>query len=46
MRRLAHARVLLQADASEGGPHWTDTRIAKAVLAGHVRQRGVNLGGN
>ena len=30
-RKLAHARVLLQADASEGGPNWTDTRIAAAV---------------
>src|SRR3954469_21379103 len=30
-RKLAHARVLLQADASEGGPAWTDTRIADAV---------------
>src|ERR1041384_2923704 len=30
-RRLVHARVLLQADASEGGPDWTDTRIAEAV---------------
>ena len=28
MRRLAHARVVLQADASEG---WTDTRIAEVV---------------
>ena len=26
-RKLAHARVLLQADASEGGPDWTDTRL-------------------
>src|SRR5215210_7837032 len=30
-RKLAHARVLLQADASEGGPDWTDARIAEAV---------------
>ena len=30
-RRLVHARVLLQADASAGGPDWTDTRIAEAV---------------
>ena len=30
-RKLAHARVLLQADASEGGPEWTDTRIAEAA---------------
>ena len=28
MRRLAHARVVLQADVSEG---WTDTRIAEVV---------------
>jgi hypothetical protein len=25
-RGKAHARVLLQADASEDGPDWTDTR--------------------
>ena len=31
VRRLAHVRVLLQADASEGGPDWRDTRIAEAV---------------
>jgi len=30
-RGKADARVLLQADASEGGPDWTDTRIAEAV---------------
>jgi hypothetical protein len=30
-RQLAHARVLLQAGASEGGPEWTDRRIAEAV---------------
>ena len=28
MRRLTHARVVLQADASEG---WMDTRIAEVV---------------
>ena len=43
-RKLAHARVLLQADASEGGPDWTDTRIAEAVRVSvrtleRVRQR-------
>src|SRR5215211_281273 len=43
-RRLVHARVLLQADASEGGPDWTDTRIAEAVRVSvrtieRVRQR-------
>src|SRR4051794_28342885 len=48
-RRLAHARVLLQADASEGDPDWTDTRIAEAVrisvsTIGRVRQRFVEEG--
>src|SRR5215208_1484446 len=47
--RLAHARVLLQADASEGGPDWTDTRIAEAVRVSvrtieRVRQRFVEDG--
>jgi transposase len=48
-RKLAHARVLLQADASEGGPDWTDTRIAEAVRVSvrtieRVRQRFVEDG--
>src|SRR4051794_40983636 len=48
-RRLAHARVLLQADASESGPDWTDTRIAEAVRVSvrtieRVRQRFVEEG--
>jgi transposase len=48
-RKLAHARVLLQADASEGGPDWTDARIAEAVRVsvstiGRVRQRFVEEG--
>jgi transposase len=48
-RKLAHARVLLQADASEGGPAWTDTRIAEAVRVSvrtieRVRQRFVEDG--
>ncbi len=30
-RKLAHARILLKADSSEGGPGWTDQRIAEAV---------------
>jgi transposase len=41
--------VLLQADASEGGPDWTDTRIAEAVRVSvrtieRVRQRFVEEG--
>jgi transposase len=48
-RRLVHARVLLQADASAGGADWTDTRIAEAVRVsvrtiGRVRQRFVEEG--
>ena len=48
-RKLAHARVLLHADASEGGPDWTDTRIAEAVRVSvrtieRVRQRFVEDG--
>ena len=48
-RKLAHARVLLQADASDGGPAWTDTRIAEAVRVSvrpieRVRQRFVEDG--
>jgi transposase len=47
-RKLAHARVLLQADASDG-PDWTDTRIAEAVRVSartieRVRQRFVEEG--
>ena len=30
-KKLIHARILLKADASEGGPDWPDTRIAEAV---------------
>jgi hypothetical protein len=30
-QKLAHARILLKADAAGGGPGWTDDRIAEAV---------------
>ncbi len=30
-RSLLYARLLLKADASEGGPAWTDERIAEAL---------------
>jgi len=48
-RKLAHARVLLQADAAEGGPGWTDTVISEAVRVSvrtieRVRQRFVEEG--
>ena len=41
---LAHARILLQADAAPGGPAWTGDRIAEAVevstdTVARVRQR-------
>ena len=30
-QKLAHARILLKADAARGGPAWSDCRIAEAV---------------
>jgi transposase len=30
-KKLAHARILLTADPADGGPSWTDDRIAEAV---------------
>ncbi|MBN9518407.1 helix-turn-helix domain-containing protein, partial [bacterium] len=43
-QKLAHARILLKADAAPGGPAWTDDRIADAVevstdTVARVRQR-------
>jgi hypothetical protein len=48
-RKLAHARILLHADAAPGGPAWADQRIAEAVAVGRatverVRQRFVEQG--
>jgi len=48
-RRLAHARVLLQADEAEGGPRRTDEQIASALDTGtrtveRVRERFVEEG--
>ena len=48
-QKLAHARILLKADASPGGPAWTDERIAEAVEVSRatverVRQRFVEQG--
>ena len=48
-RKLAHARILLKADASEGGLHWPDWRIADALevhvaTIERVRQRFVEQG--
>jgi len=48
-RKLTHARVLLQADASEGGPVWSDAAISEALRVSvrtieRVRQRFVEDG--
>ena len=48
-RKLAHARILLKADAADGGPAWPDGRIADALEVStdtveRVRQRFVDLG--
>jgi transposase len=48
-KKLAHARILLKADAAEGGPAWPDVRIAEALevstdTVGRVRQRFVEQG--
>lgn len=48
-RKLAHARILLKADAAEGGPAWADPQIAAAVEVSvptveRVRQRFVEEG--
>lgn len=47
--KLAHARILLKADQSDGGPAWPDARIAEAVEVSmaaveRVRQRFVEQG--
>jgi hypothetical protein len=43
-RKLMHARILLKADESTEGPHWTDEQICEAIGAslstiGRVRQQ-------
>ncbi len=48
-KRLAHARILLKADAADGGPGWDDQRIAEATevstdTVARVRQRFVEQG--
>ena len=48
-KKLAHARILLKADAAEGGPAWPDRRVAEALDVGtgtieRVRQRFVEQG--
>jgi transposase len=47
--KMAHARILLKADAAAGGPAWTDVRIAEAVEVNvttveRVRERFVEQG--
>ena len=48
-KKLAHARILLKADASEGGPAWSDSAIGEAVevsedTVARVRERFVEQG--
>jgi transposase len=48
-RKLAHARILLKADAADGGPAWADGPIADALEVSsatieRVRQRFVEQG--
>src|SRR3954468_6574643 len=48
-KKLTHARILLKADAADGGPAWPDDRIAEALdisadTIGRVRQRFVEQG--
>src|SRR5262249_45713314 len=48
-KKIAHARILLKADQSEGGPAWADEKIAEAVevstdTVARVRQRFVEQG--
>ena len=48
-RKLMHARILLKADANEGGPNWRDAAIAEGLEVGRatverVRKRFVEEG--
>jgi len=48
-RKLTHARILLKADTSDGGPGWTDEDVAEALEVGmatihRVRERFVEEG--
>ncbi len=48
-RKLTRARVLLKADVGDGGPGWTDDRIAEALEVGtrrveNIRKRFVEKG--
>ena len=48
-KKLAHARILLKADAAPDGPGWSDSRIADAVevsadTVARVRERFVEQG--
>lgn len=49
VRCLKHAQILLKADEAEGGPGWSDERIAEALDAGiatieRLRQRFIEEG--
>ena len=38
-RKLTHARILLKADSSAGGPGWTDQAISEALEVGTATAR-------
>ena len=42
-RKLMHARILLKADASPGGPGWKDDAIAEGLVHSAEGQRRVRL---
>ncbi len=35
-RRLTHARILLKADAADGGPDWNDGAMAEGLVVGRA----------
>ena len=35
-RKLTHARILLKADAADGGPNWNDAKIAEGLEVGRA----------
>jgi hypothetical protein len=44
-RKLMHARVLLKADATAGGPGWKDETIAEALEVGRATVTSASLRG-
>lgn len=42
-RKIAHARILLKADAAEDGPNWPDEQIAEALAVSASTVRRIRL---